>query len=115
MKRWFLFQYAIRSLIPAWRFFDEAEGAVSLHLKPVGSPDSEWIMIDPSLEIRWFHLFYNPDGLSIHAFHNFLKLVHRDPSHQELQATFRGMVTRLGKRSFPEHAEFNSKIVEADS
>ena len=110
MKKRVFFQYAIRSLIPAWRFFNETDGSFSLHLRPCGSSDSEWIRIDPYLKLRWFHLFFNPEGLSIHAFHNFLKLVHQDPSNQDLQSMLRDLATRLGKDSFPGYDEFDFKI-----
>jgi hypothetical protein len=106
------FRYALRSLIPAWRFFDQTEGVPVLYLRPADSPDCPWIRFDPHHRIRWHHLFHNPDGTSLHAFHNFLRLALRDPDDSAMQGLLRTVANRIGESLSPGHAEFKYRIQE---
>jgi hypothetical protein len=42
MRKLLPLQLAFRSLVPAWRFFDEDEVPIALFVKPKGAPDSSW-------------------------------------------------------------------------
>jgi hypothetical protein len=57
------------SLIPTWRFFDQVGDVVQLYyqIEPIEKPgldetNSSWILFDPLIQRRWFHLFFNPKG-----------------------------------------------------
>ncbi|MBU6153437.1 MAG: hypothetical protein KGP28_03960 [Bdellovibrionales bacterium] len=111
MNRKLIFQYALRSLIPAWRFFDEVETHLVLEIKPKCAPDSEWRRLDPSSRVGLAQLFFNPSGLLVHGFQNFLLLVQRDSNDPRIQSVFRSFCERQGKMLFPESKEFEFRIL----
>ena len=113
MRKCLPLQLAFRSLIPAWRFFDEDEVAVVLYLKPKGAPESSWVRTDPSHEVRFWNFFYNPQGLSVHAFQSFLKLVQQDPQNDNLLSLLREVSFDAGRRLFPGQDVFDFRIGES--
>lgn len=104
--------YALRSLIPSWRFFNEIEGAYILMIRPVGGAETDWVRVDPRSETGVSGLIHNPSGILIHAFHNFLKLAARDRDCPEIQEMLRDLAEQQGRIHFPGSDAFETRIVE---
>ena len=107
--------YVIRSLIPAWRFFDIADSHRVFWVRPKGkSPPAEWIRVDPSHSVSPFDFWVNPSGLLVHSFQNLLSLFVGSGPDSELQGVMDQLAHQCGKLHFSEAEEFEFKITEEE-